>query len=94
MTTARQSRVTTGEQQVAPAWLPVQGGGVVEQIIEQIRDMRLRNGTWTRNKYATEIGEPACDGGDDPVLVDRQNLVLAKFARHANDGELACARSR
>lgn len=45
-------------------------------IIEQIRDMRLRNGTWTRNKYATEIGEPACDGGDDPVLVDRQNLVL------------------
>ena len=45
-------------------------------IIEQIRDMRLRNGVWTRNKYATEIGEPACDGGNDPVLVDRQNIVL------------------
>jgi portal protein len=45
-------------------------------IIEQIRDMRLRNGTWTRNKYAAEIGEPACEGGNDPVLVDRQNLIL------------------
>ena len=45
-------------------------------VIEQIRDMRLRNGTYTRNKYAAEIGEPSCDGGDDPVLVDRQNLVL------------------
>lgn len=44
--------------------------------IEQIRDMRLRNGTYTRNRYAAEIGEPPCDGGDDPVLVDRQNLVL------------------
>jgi hypothetical protein len=45
-------------------------------IIEQIRDMRLRNGVWTRNKYATEIGEPACEGGNDPVLVDRQNIIL------------------
>lgn len=30
----------------------------------------------TRNKYATEIGEPSCDGGNDPVLVDRQNIIL------------------
>jgi hypothetical protein len=30
----------------------------------------------TRNKYATEIGEPACEGGNDPVLVDRQNIIL------------------
>lgn len=46
------------------------------QIIEQIRDMRLRNGSWTLNKLRTEIGEPPVDGGDDAVLVDRQNLVL------------------
>jgi len=36
----------------------------------------------TLNKYRAEIGEPPTDGGDDPVLVDRQNLVLwADMAR-------------
>ena len=45
-------------------------------VIEQIRDTRLRNGTWTRNRYAAEIGEPPVDGGEHAVLVDRQNLVL------------------
>ena len=45
-------------------------------VVEQIRDTRLRNGTWTRNRYAAEIGEPPVDGGDLAVLVDRQNLVL------------------
>ena len=46
------------------------------QIIEGIRDQRLRNGSWTLNRYRQEIGEPPVDGGDDPVLVHRQNLVL------------------
>lgn len=46
------------------------------QIIEGIRDTRLRNGSWTLNKYRAEIGEPPVEGGDDAVLVDRQNLVL------------------
>lgn len=45
-------------------------------VIEQIRDMRLRNGSWVLNKYRTEIGEPPVPGGDDAILVDRQNLVL------------------
>lgn len=45
-------------------------------VIEGIRDTRLRNGSWTLNKYRTEIGEQPVDGGDDAVLVDRQNLVL------------------
>lgn len=45
-------------------------------IVEGIRDTRLRNGSWTLNKYRTEIGEQPVDGGDDAVLVDRQNLVL------------------
>jgi Phage portal protein/ParB-like nuclease domain len=46
------------------------------EIIERIRDTRLRNGSWTLNKYRAEIGEPPVEGGDDAVLVDRQNLVL------------------
>lgn len=46
------------------------------QVIETIRDMRLRNGSWTLNRYRATIGEPPVPGGDDAVLVDRQNLVL------------------
>lgn len=46
------------------------------KTIEDIRDTRLRNGSWTLNRYRTEIGEPPTDGGDAAVLVDRQNLVL------------------
>lgn len=46
------------------------------KTIEDIRDMRLRNGSWSLDRYRTEIGEPPVEGGDQPVLVDRQNLVL------------------
>lgn len=45
-------------------------------VIEQIRDMRLRNGSWIMDRYRADIGEPPIDGGDKAVLVDRQNLVL------------------
>jgi hypothetical protein len=46
------------------------------KVIEEIRDLRLRSGAWTLDKYRADIGEPAVPGGDQPVLVDRQNLVL------------------
>jgi hypothetical protein len=46
------------------------------KTVEEIRDTRLRNGSWTLNKYRASIGEPPVPGGDDAVLVDRQNLVL------------------
>lgn len=46
-----------------------------DMTIEQIRDMRVRNGSWTVNRLRTDIGEPSIDGGDVAVLVDRQNLV-------------------
>jgi len=45
------------------------------QVVENIRDMRLRNGAYVLNRYRDEIGEPPVPGGDQPVLVDRQNLV-------------------
>jgi hypothetical protein len=47
-----------------------------DQTIENIRDMRLRSGAWTRNRYAADIGEPPVEGGDDAVLVARQDIVL------------------
>ena len=61
---------------------------------------QARNGTWTRNRYAAEIGEPPVDGGDLAVLVDRQNLVLwsdMEAMSHADGGgegpgPLACSR--
>ncbi len=45
------------------------------KLVEEIRDIRLRNGAYVLNRYRDEIGEPPVDGGDTPVLVDRQNLV-------------------
>jgi hypothetical protein len=47
-----------------------------DEVIERIRDLRIRNGTWTRNRAAADIGEPPIPGGDDAVLIDRQNMVL------------------
>jgi hypothetical protein len=58
-----------------------------DEVIEKIRDMRIRNGTWTLNRGRSDIGEPAVDGGDDAILVDRQNMVLwsdLKDLSHAN----------
>jgi hypothetical protein len=46
------------------------------KTVEEIRDMRLRNGSYTLNRYRDEINEPPVDGGDDAVLVDRQNIVM------------------
>ena len=46
------------------------------KVVEEIRDLRLRNGSYTLNRYRDEIGEPPVDGGDEPVLIDRQNIVL------------------
>jgi hypothetical protein len=46
-----------------------------DKVVEDIRDTRLRNGSWTLDRYRAEIGEPTVDGGDVPVLVDRQNMI-------------------
>ncbi|MCT9092852.1 phage portal protein [Streptomyces sp. ASQP_92] len=45
------------------------------KTVEEIRDMRLRNGSWTLDRYRADINEPPVQGGDQPVLVDRSNLV-------------------
>lgn len=45
------------------------------KVIEEIRDMRLRNGSYTLNRYRDEIGEPPVEGGDTAVLVEREGVV-------------------
>jgi 2'-5' RNA ligase len=47
-----------------------------DKVVEDIRDTRIRNATWTINRARAEVGEPPVPGGDSPVLVDRQNMVL------------------
>jgi HK97 family phage portal protein len=46
------------------------------KTIEDIYDQRVRNGMWTLNRGRAAIGEPPVDGGDDPVIIDRQTLLL------------------
>ena len=59
-------------------------------IIEQIRDLRLRNGSWTLDRYRTEIGEPPVgDGGDVPVLVERQAIIAWEDIKKYSDAEIA-----
>ncbi|MEK6443626.1 phage portal protein [Pseudonocardia sp. T1-2H] len=43
--------------------------------VEKIRDMRIRSGLWTLNKARADIGEPAVDGGDQAIIVDRSGIV-------------------
>lgn len=45
------------------------------KTVEEIRDMRIRNGLWTLDRGRADIGEPPVEGGNEPVLIDRQNLV-------------------
>lgn len=60
-------------------------------VIEQIRDTRVRNGSWTRNRYAAEIGEPTVEGGDVPVLVERQAIIAWKDIQRYSDAQIAQA---
>ena len=46
------------------------------KTVEEIRDTRLRNGSYTLNNYLSELGQEPVDYGDVHVLVDRQNLVV------------------
>ena len=64
-----------------------------DETIELIRDQRIRNGTWTLNKARADIGEPPVDGGDDPVLVDRQNMVLWAHLKDLSQANLDAAKA-
>lgn len=59
-----------------------------DKTIEDIRDQRLRNGSWTLNRLRADIGEPRVDGGDDPVLVARQDIVLWSDMARRSDASI------
>lgn len=46
-----------------------------DTTIEEIRDKRIRNGSWTLNDYLRDVGLPTVPYGDSHVIVDRQNIV-------------------
>lgn len=65
-----------------------------DEVIESIRDMRVRNGSWTINRARSDIGEPPIDGGDDPILVDRQNMVLWSDLKDLSAANLAVVKAQ
>ncbi|MEO7016302.1 MAG: phage portal protein [Leifsonia sp.] len=46
------------------------------KTVEDIRELRIKNGTYTLNRARGEIGEPPVEGGDDAVLVTRTGVTL------------------
>lgn len=65
-----------------------------DDTIEKMRDLRLRNGSWTLNRYRAEIDEAPVDGGDVPVLVDRQNLVAWSDLPELSKATVAATRAK
>lgn len=63
-------------------------------VIEQIRDLRIRNGTNTLNVARSQIGQPPTLGGNDAVLIDRQNMVLWEDLNPLSKANLEVAKSQ
>jgi HK97 family phage portal protein len=59
--------------------------------VEDIRDERIRNGTWTINRARADVGEPPVEGGDDAVIVDRQNMTLVRNLARLSDAAVSAA---
>ncbi|MFF0409068.1 phage portal protein [Kitasatospora sp. NPDC004745] len=55
------------------------------KTVEEIREMRLRNGAYTLNRYRDEIGEPPVEGGDDAIFMEKTFIAawadMAELAR-------------
>lgn len=43
--------------------------------VEQVRDLRLKNGSYSVNDVRAEIGKPPIDGGDINIIETRQGIV-------------------
>lgn len=45
------------------------------QTVEQVREIRLKNGAYSVNDWRAEIGKPPIDGGDINIIETRQGIV-------------------
>lgn len=49
-----------------------------DKTLDDIQDSRVRGGRMTINAARAEIGQPPVEGGDEAVIIDRQNMVLVR----------------
>ncbi len=59
------------------------------EIVEKIRDMRIRNGLYTLNRGRDEINEPPVDGGDEAVIIERENITRWRDVEAASQAGIA-----
>lgn len=59
------------------------------KVVEEIRDMRIKNGLYTLNRGRDEIGEPPVDGGDDPILALSREVITWRDMDANNKANIA-----
>lgn len=59
------------------------------ETIEKIRDLRLRNGSYTLNRARAEIGEPPVDGGNEAAIIQPTMAVLWQDLAAMSHAEVA-----
>lgn len=59
------------------------------EVVEKIRDMRVRNGIYVLNRARDEIGEPPVDGGDEAVIIERENITRWRDVEAASQAGIA-----
>lgn len=57
--------------------------------VEEIRDLRVRNGSWAINKYRADIGEPPIDGGDEAAIIEKTDVILVRDLESASQAGVA-----
>ena len=63
-------------------------------VIEQLMDLRIRNGRTTVNRARAIIGEPPIKGGDDPFIVDRAAMVLYEDLQEFSKASVAAIQQK
>lgn len=59
------------------------------EVVEKIRDMRIRNGLYVLNRARDEINEPPVDGGDEAVIIERENITRWRDVEAASQAGIA-----
>jgi hypothetical protein len=61
---------------------------------EQIRDMRVKNGTWAINRARADAGEPPAEGGDIPIFAAQRYLIAIPDMPEFSKANLAEAQAK